>query len=235
MTINSMPTPKNQMNNCDGCARGLPVDNGRHYCGLAMLDEGICTKDRYEEPKQEEKCEHRCSDCRFNGFTYCSVCRDEVEGTCIKCDYRLSLPVASPLPDKNFESTQKEIAAKHGIMSKTQFEAYGRKHGYLPEEPTDKKCPNGCDDNHVCSKCVCPKCKAYFDSGLCDYGDVLKEPAVEKCECPDSEGHLWDCKNALQPKAEEWEKEFNKEFVADCVGQDDNLESYETVQNRKNC
>lgn len=32
-----------------------------------------------------------------------------------------------------------------------------------------KKCE--CDESHVCTKCVCQKCKTYsFDSGLCDCG-----------------------------------------------------------------
>lgn len=30
-------------------------------------------------------------------------------------------------------------------------------------------CPNGCDERHVCSKCVCEKCRAYsFETGKCE-------------------------------------------------------------------
>lgn len=57
------------------------------------------------------------------------------KGLCTQCgrDYEYCLSNRSKAEVSDFETTQKEIAEKHGIMSREQYFSYGKKHDYLRE------------------------------------------------------------------------------------------------------
>lgn len=44
------------------------------------------------------------------------------------------------------------------------------------DQKEEKKCENGCDENHVCSKCACKKCKTMnLETMKCDCSSTLDE------------------------------------------------------------
>lgn len=66
-----MPTPDKNINNCDGCQRGLVIKDGDHYDNKGKIVMG-CTKSRYQK---EEKC--TLDVCREHEGMMCDQCKKE--------------------------------------------------------------------------------------------------------------------------------------------------------------